>query len=83
MRASGYTRRMSTTFRFPLRPLLLAAVLPVLAGCGNKGPLVMPQKPVPVQTTAPAPTQPPEQSLQPEDAQPPADKGDRSDDDDQ
>lgn len=31
----------------------IAAVL-LLAGCGNKGPLVMPQKPVPVEEPAPA-----------------------------
>ena len=27
----------------------LAIVVALLAGCGNKGPLVMPQKPVPVE----------------------------------
>jgi|GEM_PF-817175 len=31
------------------------AVVLVLAACGNKGPLVMPQKPVPVEQELPAP----------------------------
>lgn len=35
--------------------LLLLAALPLLAACGNKGPLVMPQKPVPVEQDLPAP----------------------------
>ncbi|WP_125075782.1 lipoprotein [Pseudoxanthomonas sp. SGT-18] len=35
--------------------LLALAALPLLAACGNKGPLVMPQKPVPVEDPAPAP----------------------------
>ncbi|MEE7546935.1 sugar transporter [Xanthomonas sp. Kuri4-1] len=40
---------MSTT-SFPYFRLALAgATLLMLAGCGNKGPLVMPQKPVPVE----------------------------------
>lgn len=33
--------------------LLALAALPLLAACGNKGPLVMPQKPVPVEQPAP------------------------------
>lgn len=45
---------MSTSFRHPIRIALFAAALLALSGCGNKGPLVMPQKPVPVET-APAP----------------------------
>jgi predicted small lipoprotein YifL len=42
------------------RFLLLALLACLLAACGNKGPLVMPQKPVPVeeQEVKPAP-QPP------------------------
>jgi len=36
------------TFRF----LSAAALLLVLAACGNKGPLVLPQKPVPVEDPA-------------------------------
>lgn len=35
--------------------LALLAVLPLLAACGNKGPLVMPQTPVPVEQELPAP----------------------------
>ncbi|KAF1700089.1 LPS translocon maturation chaperone LptM [Pseudoxanthomonas suwonensis] len=35
--------------------LLLLAGLPLLASCGNKGPLVMPQKPVPVESGLPTP----------------------------
>ncbi|WP_254460362.1 LPS translocon maturation chaperone LptM [Xanthomonas sacchari] len=47
---------MSTSSSSPIRLVLSAAVLLALAGCGNKGPLVMPQKPVPVEATpAPAP----------------------------
>ncbi|KAF1688472.1 LPS translocon maturation chaperone LptM [Pseudoxanthomonas taiwanensis] len=43
-----------------IRFRLLAAVPAVLllAACGNKGPLVMPQKPVPVEQTLPAPEEP-------------------------
>lgn len=35
-------------------PLVLAATL-CLSACGNKGPLVMPQQPVPVDTASAAP----------------------------
>ncbi|MCW0402123.1 hypothetical protein NB689_000765 [Xanthomonas sacchari] len=45
---------MSTSSSSPIRLVLSAAALLALAGCGNKGPLVMPQKPVPVEA-APAP----------------------------
>ena len=39
-----------------LKTILSAvAVALVLAACGNKGPLVMPQKPVPVEQEMPAP----------------------------
>ncbi|MBO9829340.1 lipoprotein [Xanthomonas sp. A2111] len=44
---------MSTSSSSPIRLVLSAAALLALAGCGNKGPLVMPQKPVPVEA-APA-----------------------------
>lgn len=50
---------MSTTFRHPIRIALAGAALLALVGCGNKGPLVMPQKPVPVETPA-APANPDE-----------------------
>ncbi|MFC3654872.1 hypothetical protein FZ025_11970 [Xanthomonas hyacinthi] len=52
---------MSTSFRHPIRTVLFGAALLALAGCGNKGPLVMPQKPVPVEAapaTAPDATPP-------------------------
>lgn len=39
------------------RILIVLAGLGLLAACGNKGPLVMPQKPVPVEQPA-APTAP-------------------------
>ncbi|WP_374012480.1 lipoprotein [Pseudoxanthomonas koreensis] len=42
---------MNTTFR--LTATIAAALL--LAACGNKGPLVMPQKPVPMSLPTPAP----------------------------
>ncbi len=35
-------------------PLVLTAAC-LLTACGNKGPLVLPQKPVPVETSTPAP----------------------------
>ncbi|HJV75318.1 MAG TPA: lipoprotein [Noviherbaspirillum sp.] len=40
-----------------LDPLHLGAILVVaaLAGCGQKGPLYLPAKPVPMQTPAPVP----------------------------
>ncbi|WP_206598901.1 LPS translocon maturation chaperone LptM, partial [Xanthomonas translucens] len=44
---------MSTSFPHPIRTALFGAALLALSGCGNKGPLVMPQKPVPVEA-APA-----------------------------
>ncbi|MCW0367447.1 hypothetical protein NB699_002430 [Xanthomonas sacchari] len=72
---------MSTSSSFPIRLVLSAAALLALAGCGNKGPLVMPQKPVPVEAapatpapdaTPPATTDPAGQA-QPVDGQrPPA-----------
>ncbi|KTF41102.1 LPS translocon maturation chaperone LptM [Xanthomonas translucens] len=52
---------MSTSFPHPIRTALFGAALLALSGCGNKGPLVMPQKPVPVEAApaaAPAATPP-------------------------
>ncbi|WXF84026.1 lipoprotein [Xanthomonas translucens pv. undulosa] len=57
---------MSTSFPHPIRTALFGAALLALSGCGNKGPLVMPQKPVPVEAapaaapdaTSPATTDP-------------------------
>ncbi len=50
---------MNKTSRFPMLVAAACALL-VLTACGNKGPLVMPQKPVPVE----------EQEVRPADAQP-------------
>ncbi|MGB3393273.1 MAG: lipoprotein [Stenotrophomonas sp.] len=47
--------------KYPRLPMLVAAAcaLLVLTACGNKGPLVMPQKPVPVEEeVVPAQDQP-------------------------
>ena len=54
----GYTRPMKPI----ARSLLVAAVLVTLAGCGNKGPLVLPDAPaadVAVPTQTPPPSEPP------------------------
>ena len=40
---------MSIMSRPSVRLALVGATLVLLAACGNKGPLVMPQKPVPVE----------------------------------
>lgn len=66
---------------FPtIRIALAGATLLVLAACGNKGPLVMPQKPVPVEATpaAPAADASPADEAQPEDGriEPVEDNGD-------
>ena len=45
---NGYTSAMNKTPRFPMLVAAACALL-VLTACGNKGPLVMPQKPVPVE----------------------------------
>ncbi|HYG07845.1 MAG TPA: lipoprotein [Stenotrophomonas sp.] len=59
-----------------LRIAVAAAGLLLLAACGNKGPLVMPQKPVPVEAQpvpqppseqTPPPTQTPTEATQPVD----------------
>lgn len=42
------------------RLALIAACLLALAGCGNKGPLVLPQKPAPAQDPLPPPAEPAE-----------------------
>ncbi|MCW0423131.1 LPS translocon maturation chaperone LptM [Xanthomonas sacchari] len=49
---------MSTSSSSPIRLVLSAAALLALAGCGNKGPLVMPQKPVPVEAAPATPATP-------------------------
>lgn len=63
------------------RIAVAAAGLFLLAACGNKGPLVMPQKPVPVEAQpvpqppsgeTPPPTQTPTDAAQPVDGTPPA-----------
>ncbi|MFC7520173.1 lipoprotein [Xanthomonas populi] len=51
---------MSLMSRSPVRLALIGATFALLAACGNKGPLVMPQKPVPVEAQ-PVP-QPPDKS---------------------
>ena len=56
-------------------PLMLVAAC-LLSACGNKGPLVLPQKPVPVETLSPAPqtdsqSQPAQQPAQEQPAQEP------------
>ena len=45
---------MNKTSRLPMLVAAVCALL-VLTACGNKGPLVMPQKPVPVEQEMPAP----------------------------
>ncbi|WP_045738847.1 lipoprotein [Xanthomonas sp. MUS 060] len=65
---------MSTLSSHSIRIVLAAAVLLALAGCGNKGPLVMPQKPVPVEVTpAAAPEATPPASADPAAPSTPAD----------
>jgi len=76
---------MSMKFSRSFRIAAAGAGLLLLAACGNKGPLVMPQKPVPVEAQpvpqpptgeTPPPTQTPEQAAQPIDGPVPADTGD-------
>ena len=57
-RHDGYTARMNR--RLALASAVFAIVLPLaLSGCGNKGPLVLPQKPDTVPTQDPSsPTEP-------------------------
>lgn len=59
---------MSKYFRFPMLVAAAGSLL-VLAACGNKGPLVMPQKPVPVeeQVVEPAEVAPVEPAATPQD----------------
>ncbi len=64
LHASGYTRAMNKTSR-SLMLVAAASALLVLTACGNKGPLVMPQKPVPVE----------EQEVKPADAPPAGQSG--------
>lgn len=56
---------MSIMSRPSVRLALVGATLVLLAACGNKGPLVMPQKPVPVEA---------QPVLQPPDAPQPLDE---------
>ncbi|MDG2526019.1 lipoprotein [Stenotrophomonas sp. HITSZ_GD] len=72
---------MSMKFSRSFRIAAAGAGLLLLAACGNKGPLVMPQKPVPVQAQpvpqppsgeTPPPTQTPTEAAQPIDGTPPA-----------
>ncbi len=81
--AGGYTAR--PTRGGPMRTLKLASVaaLALCAGCGQKGPLVLPQKSVatPVLTRAPAaetaaPLPPTPPAATPTDAKPPAERKD-------
>lgn len=66
MAGARYTARM----KLKTTILMIALSLP-LAGCGNKGPLVLPQAPVPDQTV---PVEPPvEAGAQPVPDAPPAD----------
>ena len=48
---NGYTRGMKIPHRNAILIPLAAVSLLFLAACGNKGPLVLPQKPVPVEET--------------------------------
>jgi len=75
---------MSMKHSRSFRIALAAAGLLLLAACGNKGPLVMPQKPVPVEAQpvpqppsgqTPPPTQTPTDATQPVDGTKPAADG--------
>jgi len=59
----------SAAARQAVRIAAAGAVLLVLSACGNKGPLVMPQKPVPVevQPVAPPATETPAEAAEPQD----------------
>ena len=61
---------MSIMSRPSVRLALVGATLVLLAACGNKGPLVMPQKPVPVE--AQPVLQPPDASQPLDESQTPA-----------
>ena len=58
-----------------LRLAFTASALLVLAACGNKGPLVLPQKPAPVQDPLPPPAEPAD-SASPAATEPPPPKTD-------
>lgn len=74
---------MNPTLPFIIRASLVVALLLPLAGCGNKGPLVLPQNPpaenAPAESTPMLPTLPPMGETLPldgvpaDDAPPPAD----------
>lgn len=56
-----------------VRLALISAVAAAAAGCGNKGPLVLPEKPAPVETAPAAPAEPvPSEPTPPADATTPA-----------
>ncbi|OQP84040.1 sugar transporter [Xanthomonas phaseoli pv. syngonii LMG 9055] len=62
---------MSIMSRPSVRLALVGATFVLLAACGNKGPLVMPQKPVPVEAQ-PVPQPQPADASQPLDQSTPA-----------
>jgi len=66
-----YTPAMDTISRSAF--LLLLAALPLLSACGNKGPLVMPQTPVPVEQELPPPATEPAFPADPADPVDPVD----------
>lgn len=73
-RGNGYTRGMKTERPHSLRALVLfplAASALLLSACGNKGPLVLPQKPVPVEEVV----EPVEVPAEPEQTLPASDAG--------
>ena len=56
-----------------VRLALISAIAAAATGCGNKGPLVLPEKPAPVETAPAAPAEPvPPESTPPADATAPA-----------
>ncbi|UIE43491.1 hypothetical protein FICKIIDM_02605 [Xanthomonas citri pv. punicae] len=64
---------MSIMSRPSVRLALVGATFVLLAACGNKGPLVMPQKPVPVEAQpVPQPVPQPADASQPLDESTPA-----------
>lgn len=68
-RHDGYTARMNR--RLALASAVFAIVLPLaLSGCGNKGPLVLPDPPA--DTAVPAEAPAPEAAMPAPDATPPA-----------
>jgi len=70
-RMSMNTTSIALPARHVLRIGAVAAAFLIIAGCGNKGPLVMPQKPVPVEV--PATQEPPPAVQDPHEATQPVD----------